>query len=180
MASFPHLLLSVFLIRGLTLPGATEGRTYLFAPDVSGSRIQAPRGPGSGSTRAGAPAQPSSSQPLAVGAEVWSQGGAAWDPRGQVWRGGSRGGLGLEHGDRYEMGVQGGGRLGPHTSHPWGPHPAVQPHQARTTGPFHSLRGCSIPGTPGAARLTPQPPRQSPARGRDRPLVRKQVEVCPV
>uniref|UniRef100_A0A8C6AY73 Solute carrier family 6 member 18 n=1 Tax=Monodon monoceros TaxID=40151 RepID=A0A8C6AY73_MONMO len=41
MALFPPLLLSVFLIRGLTLPGATEGRTYLFAPDMQ--VLQSPR-----------------------------------------------------------------------------------------------------------------------------------------
>ena len=90
MASFPHLLLAVFLTRGLTLPRATEGLTHLFMPDVSGSRIRAPWGPGSGSTRAGAPAQPSSSQPPAVGAETWPQGGAAWGLRGQARRGESR------------------------------------------------------------------------------------------
>lgn len=34
-ALFPYLVLTIFLIRGLTLPGATEGLTYLFTPNVS-------------------------------------------------------------------------------------------------------------------------------------------------
>lgn len=38
-ALFPYLVLTIFLIRGLTLPGATEGLTYLFTPKVSGSRV---------------------------------------------------------------------------------------------------------------------------------------------
>ncbi|KAK9533118.1 hypothetical protein VZT92_009429 [Zoarces viviparus] len=32
-ATFPFLVLTVFLIRGLTLPGATDGLLYLFTPD---------------------------------------------------------------------------------------------------------------------------------------------------
>ncbi|XP_008058900.1 sodium-dependent neutral amino acid transporter B(0)AT3, partial [Carlito syrichta] len=40
-ASFPYLVLTVFLIRGLTLPGATEGLTYLFTPKVE--TLQNPR-----------------------------------------------------------------------------------------------------------------------------------------
>ncbi|KAK9533117.1 hypothetical protein VZT92_009428 [Zoarces viviparus] len=32
-ATFPYLVLTVFLIRGLTLPGATDGLLYLFTPD---------------------------------------------------------------------------------------------------------------------------------------------------
>ncbi|CAJ1083757.1 inactive sodium-dependent neutral amino acid transporter B(0)AT3 [Xyrichtys novacula] len=32
-ATFPYLVLTIFLIRGLTLPGATDGLTYLFTPD---------------------------------------------------------------------------------------------------------------------------------------------------
>ena len=34
-ALFPYLVLTIFLVRGLTLPGATEGLTYLFTPNVS-------------------------------------------------------------------------------------------------------------------------------------------------
>lgn len=34
-ATFPYLVLTIFLIRGLTLPGATDGLVYLFTPDVS-------------------------------------------------------------------------------------------------------------------------------------------------
>lgn len=34
-ATFPYLVLTIFLIRGLTLPGATDGLLYLFTPDVS-------------------------------------------------------------------------------------------------------------------------------------------------
>lgn len=34
-ALFPYVVLSVFLVRGLTLPGATEGLLHLFTPDVS-------------------------------------------------------------------------------------------------------------------------------------------------
>lgn len=41
-ALFPYLVLTIFLVRGLTLPGATEGLTYLFTPNVS--RPYAPRG----------------------------------------------------------------------------------------------------------------------------------------
>ncbi|KAM9679788.1 inactive sodium-dependent neutral amino acid transporter B(0)AT3 isoform 3-T3 [Dama dama] len=33
-ALFPYLVLTVFLVRGLTLPGAMEGLTYLFTPDM--------------------------------------------------------------------------------------------------------------------------------------------------
>lgn len=36
-ASFPYLVLTIFLIRGLTLPGATAGLVHLFTPNVSGS-----------------------------------------------------------------------------------------------------------------------------------------------
>lgn len=36
-ALFPYLVLTIFLVRGLTLPGATEGLTYLFTPNVSGA-----------------------------------------------------------------------------------------------------------------------------------------------
>lgn len=35
-ALFPYLVLTIFLVRGLTLPGATDGLVYLFTPDVSG------------------------------------------------------------------------------------------------------------------------------------------------
>lgn len=38
-ATFPYLVLTIFLIRGLTLPGATDGLQYLFTPKV-GSRIK--------------------------------------------------------------------------------------------------------------------------------------------
>lgn len=34
-ATFPYLVLTIFLIRALTLPGATYGLMYLFTPDVS-------------------------------------------------------------------------------------------------------------------------------------------------
>ncbi|XP_043832511.1 inactive sodium-dependent neutral amino acid transporter B(0)AT3 [Dromiciops gliroides] len=34
-ALFPYLVLTIFLIRGLTLPGATEGLIYLFTPNMS-------------------------------------------------------------------------------------------------------------------------------------------------
>ncbi|XP_027306008.1 inactive sodium-dependent neutral amino acid transporter B(0)AT3 isoform X1 [Anas platyrhynchos] len=33
-AIFPYLVLTIFLIHGLTLPGATEGLAYLFTPDL--------------------------------------------------------------------------------------------------------------------------------------------------
>ncbi|XP_060047093.1 inactive sodium-dependent neutral amino acid transporter B(0)AT3 isoform X2 [Erinaceus europaeus] len=33
-ALFPYLVLTVFLVRGLTLPGAADGLAYLFTPDV--------------------------------------------------------------------------------------------------------------------------------------------------
>ncbi|KAI1886195.1 hypothetical protein AGOR_G00211490 [Albula goreensis] len=32
-ATFPYLVLTIFLVRALTLPGATDGLTYLFTPD---------------------------------------------------------------------------------------------------------------------------------------------------
>ncbi len=34
-ATFPYLVLTIFLIRALTLPGAIDGLMYLFTPDVS-------------------------------------------------------------------------------------------------------------------------------------------------
>lgn len=34
-ATFPYLVLTIFLIRGLTLEGATDGLLYLFTPNVS-------------------------------------------------------------------------------------------------------------------------------------------------
>ncbi|XP_078056862.1 inactive sodium-dependent neutral amino acid transporter B(0)AT3 [Mustelus asterias] len=34
-ATFPYLVLLIFLVRGLTLPGAIHGLTYLFTPDLS-------------------------------------------------------------------------------------------------------------------------------------------------
>ena len=34
-ALFPYLVLTIFLIRGLMLPGALRGLIYLFTPDVS-------------------------------------------------------------------------------------------------------------------------------------------------
>ncbi|XP_012869322.1 PREDICTED: sodium-dependent neutral amino acid transporter B(0)AT3 [Dipodomys ordii] len=40
-ACFPYLVLTIFLIRGLTLPGATEGLTYLFTPKMQ--TLQNPR-----------------------------------------------------------------------------------------------------------------------------------------
>ncbi|XP_021064225.1 inactive sodium-dependent neutral amino acid transporter B(0)AT3 isoform X2 [Mus pahari] len=40
-ALFPYLVLTIFLIRGLTLPGATEGLTYLFTPNMK--TLQNPR-----------------------------------------------------------------------------------------------------------------------------------------
>lgn len=38
-STFPYLVLTIFLIRALTLPGATDGLLYLFTPDVSWSEI---------------------------------------------------------------------------------------------------------------------------------------------
>ncbi|XP_076965527.1 inactive sodium-dependent neutral amino acid transporter B(0)AT3 isoform X3 [Callospermophilus lateralis] len=40
-ALFPYLVLTIFLIRGLTLPGAIEGLMYLFTPDMQ--TLQNPR-----------------------------------------------------------------------------------------------------------------------------------------
>ncbi|XP_069411863.1 inactive sodium-dependent neutral amino acid transporter B(0)AT3 isoform X2 [Ovis canadensis] len=40
-ALFPYLVLTVFLVRGLTLPGAMQGLTYLFTPDLR--VLQSPR-----------------------------------------------------------------------------------------------------------------------------------------
>ncbi|XP_030065559.1 sodium-dependent neutral amino acid transporter B(0)AT3 [Microcaecilia unicolor] len=34
-ATFPYLVLTIFIIRGLTLPGATEGLIYLFSPNLN-------------------------------------------------------------------------------------------------------------------------------------------------
>lgn len=36
-ATFPYLVLTIFLVRGLTLPGATDGLHYLFTPKVGSS-----------------------------------------------------------------------------------------------------------------------------------------------
>lgn len=36
-ATFPYLVLTIFLIRALTLPGATIGLRHLFTPNVSGA-----------------------------------------------------------------------------------------------------------------------------------------------
>lgn len=44
-ALFPYLVLTVFLVRGLTLPGAMQGLTYLFTPDVSGPTPELPHRP---------------------------------------------------------------------------------------------------------------------------------------
>lgn len=33
--TFPYLVLTIFLIRALTLPGASDGLVYLFTPKVS-------------------------------------------------------------------------------------------------------------------------------------------------
>ncbi|KAG8512348.1 Sodium-dependent neutral amino acid transporter B(0)AT3, partial [Galemys pyrenaicus] len=40
-ALFPYLVLTIFFVRGLTLPGATEGLIYLFTPDMQ--TLQNPR-----------------------------------------------------------------------------------------------------------------------------------------
>nr|XP_036266384.1 inactive sodium-dependent neutral amino acid transporter B(0)AT3 [Pipistrellus kuhlii] len=40
-ALFPYVVLTIFLIRGLTLPGATEGLIYLFTPNMQ--TLQSPR-----------------------------------------------------------------------------------------------------------------------------------------
>uniref|UniRef100_A0A5F9CKL0 Transporter n=1 Tax=Oryctolagus cuniculus TaxID=9986 RepID=A0A5F9CKL0_RABIT len=45
-ALFPYLVLTIFLIRGLTLPGATHGLRYLFTPNVSGGGQGTPSGQG--------------------------------------------------------------------------------------------------------------------------------------
>lgn len=37
--TFPYLVLTIFLVRGLTLPGATDGLAYLFTPDVSLTKL---------------------------------------------------------------------------------------------------------------------------------------------
>lgn len=34
-ATFPYLVLTIFLVRALTLPGAADGLRYLFTPNVS-------------------------------------------------------------------------------------------------------------------------------------------------
>ncbi|XP_045704124.1 inactive sodium-dependent neutral amino acid transporter B(0)AT3 isoform X3 [Phyllostomus hastatus] len=40
-ALFPYLVLTIFLVRGLTLPGAAEGLTFLFTPNIQ--TLQNPR-----------------------------------------------------------------------------------------------------------------------------------------
>ncbi|KAM5328660.1 inactive sodium-dependent neutral amino acid transporter B(0)AT3 [Glossophaga mutica] len=40
-ALFPYLVLTIFLVRGLTLPGAAEGLTFLFTPNMQ--TLQSPR-----------------------------------------------------------------------------------------------------------------------------------------
>jgi hypothetical protein len=34
-AGFPYIVMTIFFIRGITLPGATEGLMHMFNPDVS-------------------------------------------------------------------------------------------------------------------------------------------------
>ena len=34
-AGFPYVVMTIFFIRGITLPGATEGLMHMFNPDVS-------------------------------------------------------------------------------------------------------------------------------------------------
>ena len=38
-ATFPYLVLFIFLVRGLTLKGSSDGLAYLFTPDVSANRV---------------------------------------------------------------------------------------------------------------------------------------------
>lgn len=59
-ALFPYLVLTIFLIRGLTLPGAVKGLIYLFTPDVSWFEVQAP---GSGTHESEAEPSPARSIP---------------------------------------------------------------------------------------------------------------------
>lgn len=95
-ALFPYLVLTIFLVRGLTLPGAMEGLTYLFTPDVSGPHTQAPhcsQAQAQATNKLGPPAWPL--PPSATGAVRSPQGGAAWHLRGHVWRAGGRGEYGL-------------------------------------------------------------------------------------
>lgn len=107
-ALFPYLVLTIFLIRGLTLPGAMEGLTYLFTPDVSEPHTQAPhrgQAQAQATNKLSPPAWPL--PPSAMGAERWPQGGVARHLRGHVWRAGGRGECGLGGGGRVKQGCRG-------------------------------------------------------------------------
>ena len=41
-STLPYLVLTIFLIRGLTLKGAVSGIKFLFTPDVSAQRERTP------------------------------------------------------------------------------------------------------------------------------------------
>ena len=86
-ALFPYLVLTVFLVRGLTLPGAMQGLTYLFTPDVSGPHTQAPPPRLRKRTSRAPPAWTLPPQP---GEQRRPQGGVVRRLRGPVWRAGSR------------------------------------------------------------------------------------------
>ncbi|EMP42574.1 Sodium-dependent neutral amino acid transporter B(0)AT3 [Chelonia mydas] len=61
-AIFPYLVLTIFLIRGLTLPGATEGLVYLFTPNAPDGAPPAP-------LPSGAPVSPEVSVASGTGGE---------------------------------------------------------------------------------------------------------------
>ena len=103
-ALFPYLVLTVFLVRGLTLPGAMQGLTYLFTPDVSGPHTQAP--PQAQAQETNKPGPPSLDPP------TLSQGSRDGHREGRSGVSGVRfGGRGAENAGwdagACEMGVQG-------------------------------------------------------------------------
>ena len=162
-ALFPYLVLTIFLIRGLTLPGAMEGLTYLFTPDVSGPHTQAPhRGQAQAQATNKLGPQPGpatlshGSREMATGRGGPASQGPRLEGRGQRRvRSGRRG--------PCETGVQGRGLLG--TSMPCqGPRPRIseglvqehEPAKRGATGPFHGVwnprgRTAQPPHLPGQA-----------------------------
>ena len=94
-ALFPYLVLTIFLIRGLTLPGAVEGLIYLFTPDVSWFEVQAP-GCRENMSQSHSPGQlaPSPAMGMAVRQRPGPTRGHVWVRAGRRWHGSQAGGQG--------------------------------------------------------------------------------------
>lgn len=157
-ASFPYLVLTVFLIRGLTLPGAVEGLTYLFTPNVSGFPVRPGLQGTPGSGRRPSPLVPGpgrGGRGEVVRARAREAGGCGWDMR-TPW-----GMLGAGVQSRGRLGTQ-GPALGPDSSPlrawPTCTAPAAEcprDHRAHSPSrPVHALRTPDLQAepAPGEAR----------------------------